>query len=250
MPDPSNIQILDPSNTTAYPYKSLSTTLEEINTATALKADKDTPAFTGSVYLPDPDNVFFQTSSSLFESFTSKMNTLSTTITTVQTTQEAAIALKADALDTSLTGTVYLPAASHVYFQDPSSALAESLQGKIDTLEQAIAELTGDYPLTTFRTARGVVQVVFDTPLPDANYTIQLTLEVSTESTASKVDDDYVIYYKDRTASGFTVLIFEQDLGAAGAPGTGAFCQFDFACHRNGRLLCHRCVRTGGTLLF
>jgi hypothetical protein len=250
LPDPGNIQILDPSNTTAYPYKSLHTTLEEINTATDLKADKDNPTFMGIVMLPDTDSVYFQTSPSIAESLTSKINTISTTIATVRTTQEAAIALKADTLNPSLEGTVYLPAATHVYFKDPSSALAESLQGKIHTLEQAIAALTGDYPLTTVRTSRGVVSVVFDTPLPDANYTIQLTLQVSTESTASKVDDDYVIYYRDRTTSGFTVLIFEQDLGVAGQAGTPQNCLFDFLCHRQGRLLCHGSVNKLGARLF
>jgi hypothetical protein len=214
------------------------------------KADKDTPTFTGSVYLPDPDNVFFQTSSSLTESFTSKMNTLSTTIATVQTTQEAAIALKADALDTSLTGTVYLPAATHVYFQDPSSALAESLQGKIDTLEQSIAALTASYPLTVSRLSNGIYTIAFNTPLPDANYSINLTLEVSTNSTASRVNDDYVAYYDAKSASGFTVLVFEQDLGAAGLAGTPANCQYDFICHRQGRLLCHGSVAKGGAHLF
>ena len=282
LPDAGNIQILDPSNTTAYPYKSLHTTLEEINTATDLKADKDTPTFTGTVTLPSASSVILDD-----VTLQSKLDDINTAVSSKAPTSHASFSGSINlpsllniivnepfpqslgSVFTQLENKIYdmftfhtpifqgvvsMPHASDVMLQadnyTPEVPTRESLQSKLDTIEQAIAELTGDYPLTTFRTSRGVVQVVFDTPLPDANYTIQLTLEVSTESTASKVNDDYVIYYKDRTTSGFTVLIFEQDLGAAGAPGTGAFCQFDFACHRNGRLLCHRCVRTGGTLLF
>ena len=147
-----------------------------------------------------------------------------------------------------------MPHASDVMLQadnyTPEVPIRESLQSKLDTLEQAIAALTGSYPLTVSRQARGVVLVTFDTPLPDANYSVNLTLEVSTASTASKINDDYVIYYDAKSASGFTVLLFEQDLGAADEAGTTTNCKFDFLCHRNGRLLCHGSVSKGGNLLF
>ena len=74
-----------------------------------------------------------------------------------------------------------------------------------------------------------------------------LTTEHSQGTLPAELDDDYMISYNSKSASGFGVKVTEQD--NATNPGTPRDCQFDFVCFKAGRVLCHGSVAGDGVVI-
>jgi len=74
-----------------------------------------------------------------------------------------------------------------------------------------------------------------------ALYSILLTDDKNVEN------DDYVLYYTNKTSGGFNVRIFEQDNGTDA--GVAINNQFDFACMQGGVTFCHGSVSSAGAII-
>ena len=137
-----------------------------------------------------------------------------------------------------------MPHASDVMLQadnyTPEVPIRESLQSKLDALTAVI-------PFTGSRTSLGVYTITFTTPLSDSSYTIMLTTEHSQGTLSAELDDDYMVSYNSKSASGFGVKVTEQDNSAAA--GNPRDCQFDFVCFKAGRVLCHGSVAGDGVVV-
>jgi hypothetical protein len=126
-------------------------------------------------------------------------------------------------------------------------------QRPIDSVYTAFAPMTPSPDFQYFqpsytcvRSSVGIYEITFGpTCRPQANtYTIQLTLEVSQLTTASSVDDDFIVSYFDKTPTSFKVIVTEQDNGSGA--GTRKDCRFDFLCLSRGRIFCHGSVSGAG----
>jgi hypothetical protein len=139
--------------------------------------------------------------------------------------------------------------------QDSGSYLTESLAAstyntvtdtgtQIANLATVYEQIVTTVGFSSNRASTGVYSITFTTTQISANYTIMLTLEHSQASTSSKVDDDYIIAYNSKAATGFSVKITEQDNGTSA--GTSRNNRFDFLCIKSGRIICHGSVSSAG----